>query len=195
MLTTRPRSSVRRQQLRQRRRQRRAHHQQTSRPGSRIAALSSGVRDSENAAIASPNSASEHQQQACRCGDACRCHATTSAPVTAPAPRTGHQPRVEADVLVEHVLGDDRQERQQREAEEGDDESKHHDDDQVARVAHVAQAALHLLDDAFGRGRRHVHVAQGEDRGDHEQERDAVQAEAGHHAEARPAPRRRRPGR
>ena len=34
-------------------------------------------------------------------------------------PRRGHHPRVEADVLVEDVLGDDRQEGEERQAEEG----------------------------------------------------------------------------
>ena len=96
-----------------------------------------------------------------------------------------HEVRVERDVLVEHVLRDDRQEREQRQPEKRGDEAEHRERHQLRLIAHVAQAAFQLIAHALRARRLHVRDVQRQDGGDHEEKRHAVEAEARDHAEDR----------
>ncbi len=101
--------------------------------------------------------------------------------------RTGagerHQMRVLRHAAAEDVLREERQEREQRSAEERRRETEHRKTEQRRMCECVLEAALQLVMHARLSGRRRVPDVQQENRGNHREERQAVETEARHHAE------------
>ncbi len=94
-----------------------------------------------------------------------------------------HHPAVAIDALPEHLAHDHRQQRLHRQSQERREEAERRQRDERRARLHVGEAGAHLFEDRPVRGLERMVEFQREQRRDHEQERQAVQREAGGHAE------------